>query len=46
MKKWRPFWSYDIEKTEHWLAEMAANGEQLTDINLTDTRVFIRKRQK
>ena len=39
MKKWRPFWSYDIEKTENWLAEMAANGEQLTDINLT-TRLF------
>lgn len=39
MKKCRPFWSYDIEKTERWLAEMAAEGEQLTHINLA-TRVF------
>ena len=39
MKKWRPFWSYDVEKTECWLAEMAANGERLTNINLA-TRVF------
>jgi hypothetical protein len=39
MKKWRPFWSYDIEKTELWLAEMAANGDQLTHVNLK-TRVF------
>ncbi|MBO1910529.1 DUF2812 domain-containing protein, partial [Microvirga sp. 3-52] len=39
LKKWRPFWSYDIEKTEQWLAEMAANGNQLTDINLA-TRMF------
>jgi hypothetical protein len=39
MKKWRPFWSYDIEKTELWLAEMAANGDRLTHVNLK-TRVF------
>ena len=25
-KKWRPFWSYDVEKSEHWLSEMAAEG--------------------
>ena len=39
MKKWRPFWSYDVEKTGRWLAEMAADGDQLVDVNL-ETRVF------
>ena len=39
MKNWRPFWSYDVEKTERWLAEMAADGNQLIHINLV-TRMF------
>lgn len=38
-KKWRPFWSYDVEKTERWLSEMAEDGMQLTDVNRL-TRVF------
>lgn len=33
MKKWRPLWSYDVEKTERWLSEMAAKGQQLTAMN-------------
>ncbi|MEK5036586.1 DUF2812 domain-containing protein [Sporosarcina sp. FSL K6-3457] len=33
MKKWRPLWSYDVEKTEHWLSEMAAEGQHLTAMN-------------
>lgn len=33
MKKWRPLWSYDVEKTEYWLSKMAAEGQQLTAIN-------------
>ena len=26
VKKWRPLWSYDVEKTERWLSEMAKDG--------------------
>jgi len=32
-KRWRPLWSYDVEKTEGWLADMAAEGQQLTAMN-------------
>ncbi len=39
MKKWRPLWSYDVEKTERWLSEMAAKGNSLTGVNRM-TRVF------
>ena len=39
IKKWRPFWSYDVEKTENWLAEMALDGYRLVNINLV-TRMF------
>ena len=38
-KKWRPFWSYDVEKTERFLSDMAATGKQLTDVNIW-TRMF------
>ena len=33
MKEWRPLWSYDVEKTEGWLADMAAEGQHLTVMN-------------
>ena len=39
VKKWRPLWSYDVEKTESWLSEMAKDGMLLTDINRL-TRMF------
>jgi len=39
LKKWRPFWSYDLEKTELWLTEVAAEGKQLTGLNRW-TRMF------
>ncbi|MFJ7935218.1 DUF2812 domain-containing protein [Sporosarcina sp. NPDC096371] len=39
MKKWRPLWSYDVEKTESWLKEMAAKGNSLKDVNRM-TRMF------
>ncbi len=38
-KKWRPLWSYDVEKTERWLREMAAKRNNLTDVNRV-TRMF------
>lgn len=39
VKKWRPLWSYDLEKTEGWLADMAAEGQHLTAMNRL-TRMF------
>ena len=39
IKKWRPFWSYNVEKTEHWLSDMEMDGKQFTDVNLL-TRMF------
>lgn len=37
--RWRPFWSYDVESTELWLANMAASGYELTTLNRW-TRMF------
>lgn len=39
LKKWRPFWSYDIEKSERWLGKLSSEGIQLTGINRV-TRIF------
>lgn len=39
IKKWRPFWSYDVEATENWLAQMAADGKRLYGLNRW-TRMF------
>lgn len=33
IKKWRPFWSYDIEKTEEWLQLMAKEGNRFVGLN-------------
>lgn len=38
-KKWRPFWSYDIDRTEKYLSDMAQKGYQLYGINRI-TRMF------
>jgi hypothetical protein len=40
VKKWRPLWSYDVEKTERWLSEMAEDGMRLTNVNPL-TRMFL-----
>lgn len=32
-KKWKPFWSYDIDQTEKWLGEMAQKGYRLCGLN-------------
>lgn len=39
-RKWRPFWSYDVEKTERWLSEMAAEGKRLVAVKIW-TRMFL-----
>lgn len=44
-KKWRPFWSYDVEKTERFLSGMAAAGNQLVNVNRW-TRIFTFKEAK
>jgi hypothetical protein len=33
IKKWKPFWSYDVEKTERWLSQMSADGNRLAGIH-------------
>ena len=38
-KKWKPLWSYDIDKTENWLREMARKGHRLNGVNRL-TRLF------
>ena len=40
IKKWRPFWSYDVEKTEGWLSSSAADGKKLIDVKLL-SRIFV-----
>ncbi|WP_391115963.1 DUF2812 domain-containing protein [Psychrobacillus sp. L3] len=40
IKKWRPFWSYDVEKTECWLSSNAADGKILVDVKLF-SRMFV-----
>lgn len=39
VKIFRPFWSYDVEKTEEWLSSVAEQGYHLVKIN-TWTRQF------
>jgi len=39
-KVFKPFWSYDIKKTEKWLSSMALRGYHFTKINM-NTRYFI-----
>lgn len=38
-KVFKPFWSYDIEKTENWLSFMAEQGYYFVEMN-TKTRQF------
>ena len=39
-KVFKPFWSYDVIKTENWLNQMSENGFCLVKVNFL-TRVFI-----
>ncbi|MFJ7736248.1 DUF2812 domain-containing protein [Lysinibacillus sp. NPDC097287] len=39
MKKLRVFWSYQLDKTEEWLTDMASQGYHLCDFNAV-TRMF------
>lgn len=39
IKIFRPFWSYDVQKTEEWLASMAEKGYELIRLNRL-TRYF------
>lgn len=33
IKVFRPFWSYDVKKTEVWLSEMAMKGYHFAELN-------------
>ena len=35
----RPFWSYDVVKTEEWLSQMHADGYALVSVNFA-SRLF------
>lgn len=39
----RFFWSYDVEKTEKWLEEMATNGYLLQKVNLLTRQFYFEK---
>ncbi|MEK4426102.1 DUF2812 domain-containing protein [Solibacillus sp. FSL K6-1523] len=41
MKKWRPFWSYQIEETEQWLSEMAGKGQFVKKLNFLSHFEFV-----
>jgi hypothetical protein len=43
IKVFRPFWSYDVEKTEEWLSFMAENGLYLGKLNRWTHIFFFRK---
>ncbi|WIV17631.1 DUF2812 domain-containing protein [Paenibacillus polygoni] len=40
IKVYKPFWSYDVQKTEEWLSSMSEKGHELVEINRF-TRYFI-----
>lgn len=43
MKVFRPFWSYDVKKTEVWLSDMAKKGYFLVGLNRWTRCFFFRK---
>ncbi len=45
IRKFRPFWSYDILKTEAWLNKMSLNGYHLKHINFI-SRIFVFEKDK
>ncbi len=42
-KVFRPFWSYDVQKTEEWLTIMAENGYFLVKLNRASRCFFFQK---
>ena len=43
MKVFRPFWSYDVKKTELWLSYMAKKGYFLVELNRWTRCFFFRQ---
>lgn len=43
IKIFRPFWSYNVQKTEEWLSTMADKGYELVDINRGTRYFFFQK---
>ncbi len=46
IKKWRPFWSYDLEKTESWLSSYALEGKKLIGVNLLSRKFLFEEAEK
>lgn len=46
IKKWRPFWSYDLEKTESWLSSYALEGKKLVGVNLLSRKFLFEEAEK
>lgn len=42
-KVFRPFWSYDVQKTEEWLSSMAKKGHELVKINRGTRHFFFQQ---
>lgn len=43
LKQFKPFWSYDITKTENWLTSMAAKGWHFAELNIFTRQFFFEK---
>ncbi|MFJ7972140.1 DUF2812 domain-containing protein [Psychrobacillus sp. NPDC096389] len=46
IKKWRPFWSYDLEKTESFLSSYALEGKKLVGVNLLSRKFLFEEAEK
>ncbi|MDG5788966.1 DUF2812 domain-containing protein [Evansella sp. AB-P1] len=44
-KVFRPFWSYDVQKTEAWLTEMGEKGYQFVGFNRHTRQFFFKEEQ-
>ncbi|GAA3413676.1 DUF2812 domain-containing protein [Paenibacillus hodogayensis] len=42
-KVFRPFWSYDVQKTEEWLSSMAEKGHEVVKINRGTRHFFFQQ---
>ncbi|WP_246313938.1 DUF2812 domain-containing protein [Paenibacillus foliorum] len=42
-KVFRPFWSYDVQKTEEWLSSLAENGHELVKIHRGTRHFFFQQ---
>lgn len=46
IKRWRPFWSYDLERTESWLSSYALEGKKLVGVHLLSRQFLFEEAEK